>query len=177
LIFIIVSVLFFSFDHQRLTQLMNTQPMNMTTFWTTLAVGALVALLASWRFSRTGSHPRFRPAMGVVLMVFMAIMGVVAFLAMFFGKMVGNKLPPVMTAEERKVLEAEKKTTIPLTPAEPSSSLVPPATELPLPTPTEELPAPAESVPAEAPVEPAVEPVAPAPTDELPEPAPSTPEP
>jgi hypothetical protein len=115
--------------------------------------------------------------MGVVLMVFMSIMGVVAFLAMFFGKMVGNKLPPVMTAEERKVLEAEKKTTIPLTPAEPSSSLVPPATELPLPTPTEELPAPAESVPAEAPVEPAVEPVAPVPTDELPEPAPSTPEP
>ena len=151
--------------------------MNTTTFWITLAVGALVALVASWRFSRSGSHPRFRPAMGVVLMVFMAIMGVVGFLAVVFGKMVGNKLPPVMNAEERKVWEAQQKSLVPAVPIEPvvpaplpESAVPPQETALPAPT---DLPTPADELPEPAP--PVVE--APAPTDELPEPAPSTPEP
>jgi len=157
--------------------------MNTTTFWITIAVGTLVALLASWRFSRSGSHPRFRPAMGVVLMVFMAIMAFVGFLAVVFGKMVGNKLPPVMTAEERKVSEAQQKSLVPSVPVEPVVPVVP-AQESTLPVPTEELPTPAEELPAPAdePAAPIVEPPAtseelPEPAPPLPEPAPSTPEP
>ena len=141
--------------------------MNTTTFWITLAVGALVALVASWRFSRSGSHPRFRPAMGVVLMVFMAIMGVVGFLAVVFGNMVGNKLPPVMNAEERKVWEAQQKSLVPSVPVEP----VIPASVPENAVKPEKIVAPDPSgLPVPAPTE------LPAAGDELPEPAPSTPE-
>ena len=141
--------------------------MNTTTFWITLAVGALVALVASWRFSRSGSHPRFRPAMGVVLMVFMAIMGVVGFLAVVFGNMVGNKLPPVMNAEERKVWEAQQKSLVPSVPVEP----VLPASVPENAVKPEKIVAPDPSgLPVPAPAD------LPEPADELPEPAPPTPE-
>lgn len=163
---------------------MNTHPLNMTTFWITLGVGTLVALVASWRFSRSGSHPRFRPAMGVVLMVFMAIMAVVGFLAVVFGRMVGNKLPPVMNAEERKVWEAQQKSMVPSVPSETAPPVVTPSAESALPVPSGELPAPAEALPAAAAesVVPVVEPPdaleeLPEPALSLPEPAPATPEP
>ena len=151
--------------------------MNTTTCLITLAVGTLVALLASWRFSRSGSHPRFRPAIGLVLMVFIAIMGVVGFLAVLFGMMVGNKIPPVMTLEERKVWEAQQKSLVPRITTEPVLPLVAPATESALPFPTSELPAAEEELPA-----PAAEPALPideprATSEELPEPAPALPEP
>jgi len=107
----------------------------------------------------------------------MAIMGVVGFLAVLFGMMVGNKIPPVMTPEERKVCEAQQKSLVPRVNTEPVLPLVAPATESALPFPTGELPAAEEELPA-----PAAEPALPideprATSQELPEPAPALPEP
>ncbi len=107
----------------------------------------------------------------------MAIMGVVGFLAVLFGMMVGNKIPPVMTPEERKVCEAQQKSLVPRINTEPVLPLVAPATESALPFPTSELPAAEEELPA-----PAAEPALPideprATSEELPEPAPALPEP
>jgi hypothetical protein len=69
--------------------------MNQQAFLITIILGTIVSLAASWKFSRRGIHPRFHPPLGVVLMVFLGLMGCFAFLAFVIGRMVGNPLPPV----------------------------------------------------------------------------------
>jgi hypothetical protein len=69
--------------------------MNLEAFWISFGIGALIALLVSWRFAKTAIHPRFRPHFGVVLMLFLAILGAAAFFALLVSRMVGNNLPPI----------------------------------------------------------------------------------
>lgn len=138
--------------------------MNMTTFWTSLAIGAVIALLASWRFSRSGGHARFRPAIGVVGLVFLAIMGAVAFLSVILAKMVGNQGPPGLPAEVKAQLEATRKQQQLLQRVTPAPAIVPatPATEVPVAIPDSSITPPAKST---ADVTPGSE------LDSLPEPA------
>lgn len=69
--------------------------MNQQAFWISVIIGTLVALVASWKFSRRGIHPRFHPPLGVVLVVFLCLMGCVGFIAFVIGRLVGNPLPPI----------------------------------------------------------------------------------
>jgi hypothetical protein len=71
--------------------------MNLLTFFVALGIGTVVALYMSWRYSRKGIHPRFYPHFGLVAVVFVTLMGGVAFLAFIISHMVGNKLPSVGT--------------------------------------------------------------------------------
>lgn len=80
--------------------------MNQQAFLITIILGTLVALGVSWKFSRKGIHPRFHPPLGVVLMVFLCLMGCVAFLAFVIGRMVGNPLPPLGPAPAAAAEEA-----------------------------------------------------------------------
>lgn len=157
--------------------------MNIQAFWISLGVGSFIALLVAWKFSRRGNHPRFRPALGVVLLVLLVQLAVVAFAATAIAKMVGNPLPPVMTAEERKAAdEREKLEKLLLSPVHSPSADTKPSVQTPEPVQAPIMPEEKTTAPEPAPVtEPAPEPV-PAPTelpaagDELPEPAPPTPE-
>ena len=69
--------------------------MNLEAFWISFGIGALIALLVSWRFAKKAIHPRFRPHFGVVLMLFLAMLGAAAFLSLLVSRMVGNKVPPI----------------------------------------------------------------------------------
>lgn len=158
-----------------------TQIMNIQAFWVSLGVGSFIALLVAWKFSRRGGHPRFRPALGVVLLVLLVQLAAVAFVSTVISKMVGNPLLPVMTDEERKAsMEREKREkllqSLDITPnAETKPSVeISESSEAPVkpeekPTVTETAPV-TEPTPVPAPVD------LPEPTDELPEPAAPTPE-
>lgn len=79
--------------------------MNQQAFLITMILGTVVSLAASWKFSRRGIHPRFHPPLGVVLMVFLGLMGCFGLLALVIGRMVGNPLPPLGPAPAAAVEE------------------------------------------------------------------------
>lgn len=72
--------------------------MNHQVFFIALAIGTIIAVLLSWRYSRKGIHPRFYPHIGFVLVVFLSLMGIVSFLSFMISTMIGNKVPPVRDA-------------------------------------------------------------------------------
>jgi hypothetical protein len=69
--------------------------MNHQVFLIALAVGTVIAVLLSWRYSRKGIHPRFYPHIGFVIVVFLALMGIVSFLSFMISTMIGNEVPSV----------------------------------------------------------------------------------
>lgn len=70
-------------------------PMNHPTFFVALGIGTLIALYMSWRYAHKGIHPRFYPHFGFVAVVFVVLMGAVAFLSFVISHMVGNEVPSV----------------------------------------------------------------------------------
>jgi hypothetical protein len=73
--------------------------MNLIAFWISFGIGTLISLAVCFRFSRSGSHPRFRPALGVVAIVFVVLLGGVALISALIANAVGNKVPPVRLNE------------------------------------------------------------------------------
>lgn len=69
--------------------------MNLEAFWISFGIGALIALLVSWRFAKKAIHARFRPHFCVVLMLFLVMLGAAAFFALLVSRVVGNKVPPI----------------------------------------------------------------------------------
>jgi hypothetical protein len=69
--------------------------MNVIAFWISFGIGALISSALCVRFSRSGSHARFRPAMGVVALVFVVMLGGVALISVILAKAVGKQVPPV----------------------------------------------------------------------------------
>ena len=82
--------------------------MNLEAFWISCGIGALIALLGSWRFAKKAIHPRFRPHFGVVVMLFLAMLGAAAFLALLVSRMVGNKVPPINQQAPAPAIETPK---------------------------------------------------------------------
>ena len=87
--------------------------MNLQVFFIALALGALVALYVSWRFAHRGIHPRFYPHFGLVAVVFLGLMGAMAFLAFVMSHMVGNPVPPVQKAPTTSVPETNAEAPAP----------------------------------------------------------------
>ncbi len=69
--------------------------MNVIAFWISFGIGSLISAALCVRFSRSGSHPRFRPAKGVVALVFVVMLGGAAFISVILANAVGKQVPPV----------------------------------------------------------------------------------